>query len=200
MSTATKTRKLIGTSMLAAVSVVLMFLSFPVPLMPSFIKMDLAELPALIGAFAYGPLAGAAVCLVKNLISLMKSSSGGVGTLCNFLLGVCFVVPAGIIYKYNRTRRGALIGALAGAAIMAVLSIFVNYYVVYPIYTAFMPMEAIIGMYQAINPKVQTLWDALIWFNCPFTFIKGLISVVITFIIYKPLSPFLKGTANKQAA
>ena len=200
MSTATKTRKLIGTAMLAAVSVVLMFLSFPVPLMPSFIKMDLAELPALIGAFAYGPLAGAAVCLVKNLISLMKSSSGGVGTLCNFLLGVCFVVPAGLIYKYNRTRRGALIGALAGAAIMAVLSIFVNYYLVYPIYTAFMPMEAIIGMYQAINPKVQTLWDALIWFNCPFTFIKGLISVVITFIIYKPLSPFLKGTANKQAA
>ena len=202
MSTATKTRKLIGTSMLAAVSVVLMFLSFPVPLMPSFIKMDLAELPALIGAFAYGPLAGAAVCLVKNLISLMKSSSGGVGTLCNFLLGVCFVVPAGLIYKYNRTRRGALIGALAGAAIMAVLSIFVNYYVVYPIYTAFMPMEAIIGMYQAINPKVQTLWDALIWFNCPFTFIKGLISVAIAFLIYKPLSPFLKGTnaPQKQAA
>ena len=202
MSTATKTRKLIGTSMLAAVSVVLMFLSFPVPLMPSFIKMDLAELPALIGAFAYGPLAGAAVCLVKNLISLMKSSSGGVGTLCNFLLGVCFVVPAGLIYKYNRTRRGALIGALAGAAIMAVLSIFVNYYVVYPIYTAFMPMEAIIGMYQAINPKVQTLWQALIWFNCPFTFVKGLISVAICFLIYKPLSPFLKGTnaPQKQAA
>ena len=193
MSTATKTRKLIGTAMLAAVSVVLMFLSFPVPLMPSFIKMDLAELPALIGAFAYGPLAGAAVCLVKNLISLMKSSSGGVGTLCNFLLGVCFVVPAGLIYKYNRTRRGALIGALAGAAIMAVLSIFVNYYVVYPIYTAFMPMEAIIGMYQAINPKVENLWQALIWFNTPFTFIKGLCSVVMTFIIYKPLSPILKG-------
>ena len=200
MSTATKTRKLIGTSMLAAVSVVLMFLSFPVPLMPSFIKMDLAELPALIGAFAYGPLAGAAVCLVKNLISLMKSSSGGVGTLCNFLLGVCFVVPAGLIYKYNRTRRGALIGALAGAAIMAVLSIFVNYYVVYPIYTAFMPMEAIIGMYQAINPKVQNLWQALIWFNCPFTFVKGLISVAITFLIYKPLSPFLKGARPSQAA
>ena len=174
-------------------SVVLMFLAFPVPLMPSFIKLDLAELPALIGTFAYGPLAGAAVCLVKNLVSLMKSSSGGVGTLCNFLLGVCFVVPAGLIYKKNRTRKGALIGSLFGAAIMAVISIFVNYYVVYPIYTAFMPMEAIIGMYQAINPKVQNLWQALIWFNCPFTFVKGLISVVIAFIIYKPLSPFLKG-------
>ena len=193
MSTVTKTRKLVGTAMLAAVSVVLMFLAFPVPLMPSFIKLDLAELPALIGSFAYGPLAGAAVCLVKNLVSLMKSSSGGIGTLCNFLLGVCFVVPTGLIYKTHRTRMGALIGALIGAAVMALLSIPVNYYLVYPIYTAFMPMETIIGMYQAINPKVENLWQALIWFNCPFTFVKGLISVVITFLIYKPLSPFLKG-------
>ena len=193
MTTVTKTRKLTGIAMLSAVSVVLRFLSFPVPLMPSFIKLDLAELPALIGAFAYGPLAGAAVCLVKNLVSLMKSSSGGIGTLCNFLLGVCFVVPAGLIYKTHRSRLGALIGALIGAAVMALLSIPVNYYLVYPIYTAFMPMEAIIGMYQAINPRVQNLWQALIWFNCPFTFVKGLISVVITFLIYKPLSPFLKG-------
>ena len=195
MSTVTKTRKLVGTAMLAAVSVVLMFLAFPVPLMPSFIKLDLAELPALIGAFAYGPLAGAAVCLVKNLVSLMKSSSGGIGTLCNFMLGVCFVVPAGLIYKTHRTRVGALVGALIGAAVMAVLSIPLNYYLVYPIYTAFMPMEAIIGMYQAINPRVRNLWDALIWFNTPFTFIKGLCSVVIAFIVYKPMSPFLKGKA-----
>ena len=193
MTAVSKTRMLVGTAMLSAVSVVLMFLAFPVPLMPSFIKLDLAELPALIGAFAYGPLAGAAVCLVKNLVSLMKSSSGGVGTLCNFLLGVAFVVPAGIIYLKKRSRGGALIGALVGAAVMSVLSVFFNYYIVYPMYTAFMPMEAIIGMYQAINPKVQNLWQALIWFNTPFTFIKGLCSVVMTFIIYKPLSPVLKG-------
>ena len=76
---------------------------------------------------------------------------------------------------------------------MSVLSVFFNYYIVYPMYTAFMPMEAIIGMYQAINPKVENLWQALIWFNTPFTFIKGLCSVVMTFIIYKPLSPILKG-------
>ena len=196
MTTVSKTRKLVGTAMLAAVSVVLMFLAFPVPLMPSFIKLDLAELPALIGAFAYGPLAGAAVCLVKNLVSLMKSSSGGVGTLCNFLLGVCFVVPAGIVYRRRRTRGGAFLGALIGVLVMTVVGLFTNYYVVYPIYTAFMPMEAIIGMYQAINPKVQTLWDALIWFNMPFTFVKGMCSVLIAFLVYKPLSPILKGIAK----
>jgi len=193
MSTVTRTRRLTGTAMLAAVSVVLSFLAFPVPLMPSFIKLDFAELPALIASFAYGPISGIAVCLVKNLISLLKTSSNGIGTLCNFLLGVSFVAPAGIIYLKNRTRIGALIGSLVGAAVMAVLSIFFNYYIVYPMYTAFMPMEAIIGMYQAINSRVQTLWQALIWFNAPFTFVKGLFSVVITFIVYKPLSPILKG-------
>ena len=193
MTAVSRTRKLVGTAMLAAVSVVLMFLAFPVPLMPSFIKLDFAELPALIGAFAYGPVAGVAVCLVKNLVSLMKSSSGGVGTLCNFLLGICFVLPAGVVYRIKPTRRRALLAALAGALLMALVSIPINYYVVYPIYTAFMPMEAIIGMYQAINPRVKSLWDALIWFNAPFTLVKGLCSVVITFLIYKPLSPIMKG-------
>ena len=193
MTTVSKTRKLVGTAMLAAVSVVLMFLAFPVPLMPSFIKLDFAELPALIASYAYGPISGLAVCLVKNLIALMKTSSGGIGTLCNFLLGAAFVVPAGIVYKKKRSRSGALIGAIIGALTMTVLGLFFNYYIVYPMYTAFMPMEAIIGMYQAINPKVQNLWQALIWFNVPFTFVKGAFSVLVTFIIYKPLSPILKG-------
>ena len=196
MTTVSKTRRLAGTAMLAAVSVVLSFLSFPVPLMPSFIKLDFAELPALIASFAYGPIAGVAVCLVKNLISLMKTSSGGIGTLCNFLLGVAFVVPAGIIYLKKRTRGGALIGALVGTLFMALLSLPFNYFIVYPMYTAFMPMEAILGMYQALNPKVQTLWDALLWFNAPFTLVKGLCSVAVAFLIYKPLSPFLKGSGK----
>lgn len=192
-ATISRTRRLTGIAMLSAVAGVLTYLSFPVPLMPSFIKLDFSELPALLAAYAYGPISGAAVCLVKNLINLLHSSSGGVGTLCNFLLGLCFVVPAGIIYQRNRTRTGALIGAIVGALVMSVVSLFTNYYIVYPIYTAFMPMEAIIGMYQAINPKVNTLWDALLRFNLPFTFIKGICSVVMAFIIYKPLSPILKG-------
>ena len=196
MTIVSKTRRLAGTAMLAAVSTVLSFLAFPVPLMPSFIKLDFAELPALIAAFAYGPISGVAVCLVKNLVSLMKTSSGGIGTLCNFLLGVAFVVPAGIIYLKKRTRGGALIGALAGTLFMALLSLPFNYFIVYPMYTAFMPMEAILGMYQALNPKVQTLWDALLWFNAPFTLVKGLCSVAIAFLIYKPLSPFLKGSGK----
>lgn len=77
---------------------------------------------------------------------------------------------------------------------MGVISIFINYYLVYPVYAKLlMPMDVILGMYQAINPKVSNLWQALCFFNAPFTFVKGLISVAITFLIYKRISPLIKG-------
>ena len=188
-----KTRKMVMTAMLAAVSSVLMFFSFNVPLMPGFIKMDFSELPALIASFALGPVSGVAVCLVKNLVNLFFTTTGGVGELSNFLLGSLFVAPAGIVYRKIKGRKGALVGSLIGAAAMAVCSVFSNYYVVYPIYTAFMPMEAILGMYRAINPHAANLWQALLWFNMPFTFLKGMCSVAITFCIYKKISPIIKG-------
>ena len=129
------TRRMVMTAILSALSSVLMFFSFNVPLMPSFIKMDLSELPALIAAFSMGPIYGAIVCLVKNLVNLLTTTTGGVGELSNFILGVFFVVPAGIIYKLRPKFSGAIIGSIAGAAMMALLSVFSNYYVVYPIYT-----------------------------------------------------------------
>ena len=186
-------RKMTMTALLGALSAVLMMFSFKVPLMPSFISMDFSELPALIASFALGPVSGVAVCLIKNLFNLFSSQTGGVGELSNFLLGCCFVLPAGIVYKYRHTRSGAILGALAGAFTMAVVSVFTNYFIVYPIYTAFMPMETIMGMYQAINPHVENLWQALLMFNMPFTFIKGMCSVVVTLLVYKKLSPLLHG-------
>lgn len=184
------------TGMLSAIAFILMYLQFNVPLMPSFIAMDLSELPALIGAFAMGPVQGMVICLVKNLLHLMRTSTGGVGELSNFILGAIFVGTAGMIYKRNKTKKGAIIGALAGAVAMAVASVITNYYIVYPVYTNFMPMEAIIAAYQVINPSVDSLLDCLIIFNLPFTFIKGMISVVITLLVYKRLSPVIKGTQH----
>ncbi|MBR5376060.1 MAG: ECF transporter S component [Lachnospiraceae bacterium] len=189
-----KLRRLTGCAMLSAAAYVLMFLEFPIPLMPPFIKMDFSELPALIAAFAYGPAAGVIVCLVKNLIHLVNTQTGGVGELSNFILGAVFVFTAGIIYKKKHNKRGAVIGSLAGALVMGLVSLVTNYYIVYPIYTNFMPMEAIIGAYQLIYPGVKDLWGCLLIFNLPFTVCKGLCSVVITLLIYKKLSPILKGT------
>ena len=193
MKKRTDIRKMTSTAMLAAVSTVLMFFSFSVPLMPSFIKMDLSELPALIASFTFGPDSGITVCLVKNLINVFFTTTGGVGEVSNFLLGTMFVAPAGFIYQRMRTKKGAMIASVVGAATMAILSLFTNYFIVYPVYTNIMPLEVIIGAYSAINPHVENLWQALLWFNVPYTFIKGMLSVVITMLIYKPLAPILRG-------
>lgn len=185
--------KMTMTAMLSAIAFILMFLDFSVPIMPGFIKMDLSELPALIGTFAMGPVSGVIICLVKNLLHLFMSSTGGVGELSNFILGAAFVLPAGLIYKKWKGRKSAVIGALSGALLMALISIVSNYFIVYPVYYNFMPEETILNAYQAIFSGVDNILECLIIFNAPFTFVKGLFSVLITLVIYKPISPFLKG-------
>lgn len=187
-------RELAVTAMLSAVAFVLMFLDFPIPfLIPNFVKMDFSELPALLAAFSLGPVYGVMVCLVKNIIHLTITTTAGAGELCNFLLGACFVFPAGLIYRKVKSRNGALVGSLVGSVIMGLLSIPLNYYITYPIYANFMPIEAIMGLYQQIRPSVNGLLECLIVFNAPFTLVKGLLTAALCFLIYKPLSPLLHG-------
>lgn len=190
-------RYLTVTAMLSAIAYILMFLDFSVPFMPGFIKMDLSELPALIGSFAMGPLCGVVVCLIKNVLHLFITTTGGVGELSNFILGVAFVLPAGLIYKHKKTRRTALIGSIAGALFMGIFSVVSNYFLVYPVYYNFMPQDVILAAYQAILPSVKNILQCLICFNMPFTIVKGLFSVVITFLTYKHISPILKGSQNR---
>ena len=158
------------TAMLSAVAFALMFFEFSIPfLVPSFIQMDLSELPALIG----------------------------VGEHSNFILGAAFVLPAGLIYQRKKTKKNAVIGSVLGAAFMALLSVASNYFIVYPVYTAFLPMDTILAMYQEILPSADTLLKCLVIFNMPFTFVKGMLSVIITLLIYKHISPIIKGVSNK---
>lgn len=194
-----KIRKLAVTAIMGAVASVLMMLSFSTPFIPSFIKLDFSEFPALIAAFAMGPLSGVGVCLIKNVVSLLTTSTAGVGELSNFLLGVAFVVPAGLIYQRHKNRGGALAASLIGDLIMAAVSLPLNFFVTYPAYSVFygMPMEGILGMYQLIFPRTENLFEALLWFNVPFTFLKGLCDVLLTFLLYKRLSPIIKGEAAK---
>ena len=187
-------RFIVMTGVLSAVATVLMMLSFSVPFMPSFIKMDFSELPALIASFSMGPISGVMVCLIKNLINLPMTTTGGVGELSNFLLGVCLVLPAGLVYRFRKNRRAAFLAALAGSVIMGVASLPINYFLTYPIYAKILPIEAIVGMYQAIFPKVDGLFSCLLIFNVPYTFFKGLIDTLLTFVLYKRISPLIKGT------
>ncbi|MBQ7548101.1 MAG: ECF transporter S component [Clostridia bacterium] len=187
-------RKLTVTAIMSALSFGLMFIEFSIPIMPAFIKLDISDLPALITSFAYGPVYGVVVCLIKNLIHMTISKSLFIGELSNFLLGSVFVFIAGLFYRIRRDRKFAFIGAMVGDLAMAAFCLFINLYIIYPLYVRFMmPEEAILGMYRAILPSVDSLWKAILIFNVPFTFAKGLISVAITFVIYHKLSPLLKG-------
>ena len=192
------THNLTVAAMLSAVAFILMFIEFPIPmLIPAFIKMDFSDLPALLGAFALGPVYGVIISYMKNLLHIVikGTSTACVGELSNFILGAIFSAVAGYLYKHHKSRKTAIIGAVAGAVAMGVLSVPSNYFVVYPAYVQFyhMPLEAILGMYQAILPSADSLIKCLILFNLPFTLVKGLLDAVLCMLIYKPLSPILHG-------
>lgn len=192
------TRSLAVTAMLSAVAFILMYLEIPLPIMPSFVKFDFSDLPALIGAFALGPVYGVVIEFIKNLLHLLVSQSMFIGELSNFILGAAFTFTAGMIYKHKKTKMNALLGGIIGAVVMGVISVFSNYFVVYPVYVAVYfsgDVNVCIGMYKAIVPAMKTLLQCLICFNLPFTIVKGLISVGISMLIYKPLSRFFKGRA-----
>ena len=165
-------RKLVFTALLAALSAVLMkFLSFPLPFIPAFITFDFSDVPAMLASLTMGPVSGLAVCLVKNLIGCFGSMTGCVGELSNFILSSCLVVPAGFIAK-KTGYKGVIIACIAGAVAMALMGVASNYFIVYPLYTAVMPMEAIIGMYSAILPSADTLIECLLIFNLPDIFLQ----------------------------
>ena len=191
-----KTRVMALTGLMAAISVLLMQLQFSLPFLPNFLKLDISDFPALIAGYAYGPFAGIWVCFIKNLIHWPIGGTYGVGELSNFILGVCFVVPASLIYHIGKKgKKSAFIGAIVGTLVMSVCGIFTNFYIVYPLYYYVMNMslETIMHMYQSKMPSVTDLWQALAIFNFPLTLIKGSLCTAITFLTYKYLSRILHG-------
>lgn len=195
-STRLTTRMIAVTAVLSALAFVLQLIEVPLPMiMPTFIKFDLSDLPALIGSFSLGPICGILIELLKNLLhAILSSHSFGVGELSNFILGAVFVGIAGFYYQFHKTKKGAVIGSLLGAIVMALVSFPSNLFVVYPVYYNFMPKETIIQAYQMILPSVDSIEKCLLIFNVPFTFCKGMIDVIITLFVYKKISPILKGT------
>ena len=183
------TRKLVFTALMAALSSVLMMFSFEIPLMPSFISFDFSDFPAIMASLTMGPISGVFVCLVKNLINASQSMTGGVGELSNFMISCALVIPAGIIGNKIHSYKGAIIGCITGSVVMAMLGLFTNYFIVYPVYQNIMPIETIINMYKAINPSVNGLFECLLIFNLPFTLIKGLIASALCLPLYKALRP-----------
>lgn len=181
------------TAMLAAVAYLLAFVELPVPLSPSFARMDLSDLPALIGAFAFGPVSGLLIELVKNTLQLLTTSTGGVGEFANFLMGASYVVTAGVIYRRRRTRKTALATCILASVVMGVAAALANYFILLPLFERFMPLTRLIASFGAFLPFIQTKRDIVLFHAFPFNVLKGLVIGGVAMLIYKRLSPVLKG-------
>ena len=192
---ASKLRTITGVAVLSAIAFILAYFEFPVPLSPSFARMDISDLPALIGAFAYGPLAGVLIELVKNALQLTSTATAGVGDLANFIMGGVFVLVAGVVYRRRKTKKAALIACLIASLAMGIAAAVVNYFILLPAFEAFMPLNELIASFGEFMPFIKTKLDVVLFNALPFNLLKGLAISAVTMLIYKKLSPILKGAA-----
>lgn len=190
------TKNLALMSIFAAIAAILMVLiEIPVVFIaPSFYKLDFSEIPILIGTFIMGPVSGIIMEAIKIVLKILLkgTTTGYVGELANFCIGCCLVVPAGIIYKFKKSKKGAFIGIVVGIVLMAVAGAILNYYVMLPFYEKFMPLEAIIEEGAKVNPIIKDKWSFVWVAVAPFNVFKGIIVGIVTGILYKRISTFIK--------
>lgn len=177
-------------AVLTALSSILFMVSIPIV---AFYSLDLSNLPVLLGAFSMGPIPGLIILGLKSLIGCLTSSTMYVGELADFIMGAAFVLPAALIYQRNKSRKGALIGMITGTVALILAGCLTNAYLLIPFYMkAFgMPMEAIIGMCAQALPFVDTELKVILFVTAPFNLLKGVVLCILTYMIYKPLSPLL---------
>ena len=192
------TKFIARTAVMAAISIILYtvpFLKFALPFFPAFLEIHLDEIPAFIAGFAYGPLSGFIVILVKTVVKLPLTGTAGVGELADFIYSVVFVVPAAIIYKKNRTLKGAFISLLIATVIQIVVASLCTTYIMLDMYSILyrLPKPVILAMCQKVNPAVKDLGlPFLFMVALPFNALKDAIVVIVTFILYKRLRLLFK--------
>lgn len=201
MKTVTNTRMLTYSAMFAAIATVLMYLEFPLPFMPPFLKLDLSGIVSLLAAFMFGWLPAVMITLVKDIIHLASSSTGGVGQVADFLMISAFCSMGSLFYRRKHTRRGAIEGLAAGTVAMVAVGCLTNKYMLIPFFSKVMPLEAILEACGAINPLIGDINSYIIFGVIPFNLVKGIILSVVTLLLYKRLSVFIKeGTVKSKPA
>lgn len=185
--------RMVKVGILSAIAYVLMFIQMPIPIAPPFMKVDLADVPALIGGFAMGPWYGVLIQLIKNVLNLTKTTTYGVGELSNFIIGSTFVLVSSFIYKNNKSKKNSIIGLLMGVITMTLVATLSNAFVVFPVYANVMnlDLQAFVDMTSG-NSLVNSYTTLMILSIAPFNLIKGAVASLVTELIYKRISPILK--------
>lgn len=183
-------------AILGVLSAILMMLDFPIAIAPAFYKLDLSDLPCLIGGFTLGPIPALFIELIKIIVKLLikPTSTAFVGELAAFIISSSFVFTAALIYKNNKTRSSALKAMVIGTIVMAIVGTIANYLFIIPFYVKMynMPLETIIGMGQAIFPIIKDKLSFVLCCVLPFNIIKGTIVSIVTLILYKRISVIIK--------
>lgn len=192
------TRKVAMIGLFSALAVILHVMDFPVPFAPPFYKLDFSEIPALLGTFAFGPVAGVMIEFCKILLKLLVkgTSTAFVGDLANFVIGCSFILPASLIYLFKKTKSRAIVGCVSGTLIMTVFGTAFNAIYLLPAFSKLygMPLDSIIAMGAEINGGVTGLVSFVCLCVAPMNLLKGTVASLVTMLIYKPLSPILKNT------
>lgn len=194
------TKKIAVVGVFSAISAVLMLFEIPLPFAPSFYKLDFSELPALIGSFAFGPVAGVLIEFIKIILKLIikGTSTAFVGELANFVVGCGFILPASIIYYLNKTKKNAIIGCVVGTIVLTIVGTSFNAIYLLPKFAALfgMPLDAIIGMGTSINPRITNVSTFVFFAVAPLNLIKGTSVSLITMLIYKKISSIIKNATK----
>lgn len=183
-----KIKKMVTLAMFGSLSYLLMLLNFPFPGFPPFLNIDFSDIPALMAALIFGPLAGILVEFLKNLLDMvMTGTETGVpvGHISNFIAGVLFILPTYYVYKKISSKKGMTFALLAGTVSMALVMSVLNYYVFLPAYTFFMGWDAMTA------PESRKFVTAAI---LPFNVIKGLLITSVFMLLFVKLQAWI----NKQ--
>lgn len=193
------TRKITMIGLFSALAVILHMLDFPVPFAPGFYQLDFSEIPTLVGAFAFGPVAGVMIEFCKILLKLVikGTSTAFVGDLANFVIGCSLVLPASILYMFKKTKKRAIAACVAGSLIMTVFGSAFNGVYLLPAFSKLfgMPLEAIIAAGAEINGNIHNITSFVIFAVAPMNIVKSVAASGVTMLIYKPLSPILKNAS-----
>lgn len=185
-------------ALFSALGGMLMLLELPLFFAPSFYKMDFSELPVLLCSFYLGPVAGVTAEFLKIVIKLLLkgTSTAFVGDFANFVVGCSFILPASALYHAHKSKKMSVIGMAVGTLCMAVIGSAFNAVYLIPKFSQLfgIPLEVIVRMGTAINPRIISVSTLVLFAVVPFNILKGICDSVLTFLLYKRLEKiFFKG-------
>lgn len=190
------TRNISRISIMGALGAVLMLFDFPIAIAPTFYKIDLGDLPCLIGAFAMGPVPAFFIQIVKIVVKLLlkPTSTAFVGEIAAFICSSAFTVSAAYFYFKDRSKSNAIKSMAIASVILAVVATVANYVFIIPAYVKLfnMPLETIIDMGNSIFPIVKDKLSFVLCCVLPFNIIKAVIVDVLTFFLYRHIAPLLR--------